>query len=393
MEEDIDLDKQLVKSSYCGDDECTWLSSAVSTPSSVFEDYRFSTSLHVSIDEKLFISWLSRLEKFVLYLDKGSLHFEDPRVNANPEEKAEDILNNSTSPDAASDSSMNKSESFRSSSGQFCEDSTSCNNSLMPCSTNFDSSSSSSSSQMSDSDRISFLVPLVNLEGEDSQWISSDAELDSDYFSSGFPSPSCKNCEVSLWENNSLDQEVNLEDFDTDEPLFWPSQWKLDWNCEETWRCFSMSPRKYITDPGTLQHTSTNVVGTKFHVRRKDTNEGFRESPEFSSGSTASTLLERKQSKNNFIRKINPAPSRLRKSRKISMKIVPIEMENDLDKRKDKEFSIQQSNCSDRDFLEDDFTKNGEVPIEKLLGLGEFDGHEGVDSEFNEDIFSLEESL
>ncbi|KAF2322140.1 hypothetical protein GH714_007581 [Hevea brasiliensis] len=234
---------------------------------------------------------------------------------------------------ATSDSTMNNSESSRSSFEQFCEDSLSCNNFLIPCSTVFDFPSSCS--QISDSDKTSFLVSLVNLDGEDSQWISSDTELELDYFQTGFPSPSCKSCEVSLpgsnvstpsevkdeqprycalLEHTFSDQEVDLEDFDTDEPLFWPSQWKQDWNCEDTWKCFSMSP-------------------------------------------------------------------------------LPMEMENDLKEKKDREVPIPQSNCSDRDFLEDDITKNGELPIETLLGLGEFDGHEGVDSEFNEDTFSLDESL
>ncbi|KAL2328849.1 hypothetical protein Fmac_022276 [Flemingia macrophylla] len=33
-----------------------------------------------------------------------------------------------------------------------------------------------------------------------------------------------------------------------------------------------------------------------------------------------------------------------------------------------------------------------EIPIETLVGLEEFDGREGLDSEFNGDVFMLEES-
>ncbi|KAJ9178586.1 hypothetical protein P3X46_010460 [Hevea brasiliensis] len=438
MEEDIDLYKQLGKGSCYGDDECMWLSSVVSSPSSLLEDYRSSTSMHVFVDDKLLISWLSRLENSFLYLDKGIVLFDDPRVNVNPEEEescltalqrtilvTEDTLKDDLMEEkqltsllkscrnATSDSTMNNLESSRSSFEQFCEDSLSCNNFLIPCSTVFDFPSSCS--QISDSEKTSFLVSLVNLDGEDSQWISSDTELELDYFQTGFPSPSCKSCEVSLpssnvstpsevkdeqprycalLEHTFSDQEVDLEDFDTDEPLFWPSQWKQDWNCEDTWKCFSMSPRKCMTKPGSLQETSSKLVKSKFQVTKMDTKEGCRKRLEFSKGSTASTLLEWKQrSKNNCIKKINSAPSGLRKSNKISMKIVPMEMENDLKERKDREVPIPQSNCSDRDFLEDDITKNGELPIETLLGLGEFDGHEGVDSEFNEDTFSLDESL
>jgi hypothetical protein len=42
---------------------------------------------------------------------------------------------------------------------------------------------------------------------------------------------------------------------------------------------------------------------------------------------------------------------------------------------------------------QDDFASNRKLPIEILLGLDEFDGHEGVDSEFNEGVFSLDDSL
>ena len=38
--------------------------------------------------------------------------------------------------------------------------------------------------------------------------------------------------------------------------------------------------------------------------------------------------------------------------------------------------------------------QEGEIPIEALVGLKEFDGHEGLHSEFNGDgVFMLEESL
>ena len=38
--------------------------------------------------------------------------------------------------------------------------------------------------------------------------------------------------------------------------------------------------------------------------------------------------------------------------------------------------------------------QEAEIPIEALVGLKEFDGHEGLHSEFNgDDVFMLEESL
>lgn len=42
------------------------------------------------------------------------------------------------------------------------------------------------------------------------------------------------------------------------------------------------------------------------------------------------------------------------------------------------------------DFLTERSKSNEEVPIEKLVGLNEFNGHEGIDVEFDEGQFSLD---
>ncbi|GMI64394.1 hypothetical protein like AT1G05894 [Hibiscus trionum] len=64
-------------------------------------------------------------------------------------------------------------------------------------------------------------------------------------------------------------------------------------------------------------------------------------------------------------------PSRLRESTKVSTEdqILPLKV------------------------AQDDVTSNEEVPIEMFIGLTEFDGHEGIDSELTEGVFLLDEAL
>ncbi|XP_065868859.1 uncharacterized protein [Euphorbia lathyris] len=119
---------------------------------------------------------------------------------------------------------------------------------------------------------------------------------------------------------------VDLEDFRAEEPLFWPSDSKSDWNSPEIWNCFSMSPRKGLA-------TSDSSTGeSKFGVLKFDSR---RRSLEF-----------------------HREASRLGNLTKIDEEIV-IEEES----------------------------------IETVMGLGEFDGHEGVEYEFNEDVFSMDDDV
>ncbi|KAJ0092009.1 hypothetical protein Patl1_26309 [Pistacia atlantica] len=166
-----------------------------------------------------------------------------------------------------------------------------------------------------------------------------------------------------------------LEDLGADEPLFWPFELERCWNSEESWKCFTMSPRKDMRKFG------NNPEGTcKMHSK-----ETCRRRAVINSGSTAAKMLELKQRNNNkkSVKKLNNMPSRLRNSNKISAKIVPLEIADDIKEPIDKDGYLFQ----------DVFAVNQEVPIEKFLGLSEFDGHEGVGSDLNVDVFFLEESL
>lgn len=167
---------------------------------------------------------------------------------------------------------------------------------------------------------------------------------------------------TDLDSSSQASEAENIEDLNGDEPIFWPFERKIDWKSEETWKHFTMSPRKDIIKVTALEETiNTNKNLQKPKQGSKDCHNGGRK-----------------------IRKGNTMPSRLRESTKVSAKIVPLNIENQILALKVEEDDIMGSISTCRNLWKDDFTSNGDVPIEKVVGLGEFDGHEGIDSDFNE---------
>ncbi|KAM1036960.1 hypothetical protein FF1_031875 [Malus domestica] len=92
------------------------------------------------------------------------------------------------------------------------------------------------------------------------------------------------------------------------------------------------------------------------------------------------------------VRRTNTLPSRLSRA-KGSEKIVPLDTKYYAVETENGKFHVSEPVGVVNDRIEEDFASKKEVPIEMFLGLTEFDGHEGVDSEFNEDDFSLHVSL
>ncbi|KAJ4840375.1 hypothetical protein Tsubulata_021391 [Turnera subulata] len=431
VEDEIDLDKQLDNTRDFDDNESMWLSSDASSPSSFFREYRLSAPLHQSTNEWLGY-WLSTLADSFLYLDKARNLSDETRMNARKKETlalrernilAENIRHEERSlhllPEMVKDGVLNSpvtcSESATSSSVS-C--SISSENSLTPASTISGSGSSCSSSQISDLERMSFLAPLVNLDREESRWIS-DVEFELKSLESSFLSPTCRSSwssdrsststsaisksngvgdehsQLDIFSKRDSSEAEDLQDLSVDEqPLFWPFERKLNWSSEETWKCFAMSPRKGTSVQGTPICTTSNPVASNSDGAKQDSKRGCRRKLVFGSSSAASKVLAWKQrSINNSNRKIHSAPSRLRKATNITMETVPVKVGNDVKEAADDKIPISELDSMDRSLLEDDITSKPELPIETLMGLGEFDGHEGVDSEFNEDIFSLDDSL
>ncbi|PNY17637.1 hypothetical protein L195_g014385 [Trifolium pratense] len=131
---------------------------------------------------------------------------------------------------------------------------------------------------------------------------------------SSFTTPHCGESEDVFSAENLL-KTPDIEEFNGDEPLFWPFEGEFNWDSDES--SFCSSPRKILV---------------------------------FDSGSKTSRIKGRKQ-------------------------------------KGDEDFD------SDIDIPLEYFDLDQEFAIETLVGLNEFDGHEGLDSEFIGDDFMLEESL
>ncbi|KAJ6289409.1 hypothetical protein OIU76_025265 [Salix suchowensis] len=418
-QEEIDLDEQIGKE-ICSNDHCMWLTSDSSSPTGFFDEYRLSSSLHVSVDEWM-ISWSSTLAKSDVHLDKAS-SISDKSRELNPDQedessertgpelevflqedlkeetrfrlisepcrrktdfyvhldKASSISDKSRTPNPEEDES---SERTGPELEMFLQEDLEEENRLClisePC---FDDSaafdSPSCSSRVSDLDRMSFSVSFLSLDGDDSTW-TPDTELESDILKSSFPSPSCRRSlssgafssssnvstpgkfkkgdlrRDSSPENSSSEAEV-LKDSNTDGPLFWPFDKKLEWDSEEDWKCFAMSPRKDMPQLS----ISPRRGGLKSGVQEKTCLQLRSGSAKYSGEET------KKGNDHRSAKKMNSTQSRLKKS-------------------------VKDGKVSTPKVDSDDVASNKKLPIEMLLGLDEFDGHEGVDSGFNEAVFSL----
>ncbi|KAG4948067.1 hypothetical protein AAZX31_15G030300 [Glycine max] len=190
--------------------------------------------------------------------------------------------------------------------------------------------------EISDLDKASYLHSLLILEDEDSEWLSDSSSWSivvppSVSTSSSFTGVNCGNSE---------------EEFSADEPLFWPFEGKLNWNSEEPWTSFCSSPRRRFDS----RSTTSRIKG-----------------------------CNNKQKGNEALCIVNYETSRLSMWPKSSEKIVPLVCE-DFYSNKDhllgKEYSAL---CQ-------------ELTIEALVGLKEFDGHEGLDSEFDQ-VFLMDQYL
>ncbi|XP_061994947.1 uncharacterized protein LOC133712842 [Rosa rugosa] len=357
-EKEHHIDNQLGKERSFSDKESMWLSSDCSSPSAFFREYRWSGSFHLSLDEHKNVHTDLMDEKVATRLLSSATNDAKPRES-------------------------------------LCDDSTSCGNSSAPL------RSTPSSSQILDLERIGYQVSLLNLDGDDYKWIP-DTEVESYCLQYAFHSPSYKtrsdheaefsnSCISTATEaqnekpgycfpSEQASKAVEVEESNTNEPLFWPFAQKIDWSAEATWNCFSMSPRKSIATIG----TPLDSIILRRYRGSMDLKQERRRKLVFSLGSTTSKIPDMKQSYTKGIkdiREICNAPSRLSRVTKRT------EKENILE-HKNQKVTIKNPVVMAEDIMEEDF-ESKQLGIEMFLGLDEFDGHEGIDSTFNKDDFSL----
>ncbi|XP_077227763.1 uncharacterized protein LOC143860819 isoform X2 [Tasmannia lanceolata] len=496
--EDADVEKQLETESLiderCSDPtKCMCLSQDCVSPFLSLNDKkscdgRYLDCCDMSLDEQFFLdgripffdgSRINPIEEACLVLERTSEDIE--KVCGEDLQSGEVVtwLHNSIENDMK-DSSFTWSESAESSYDlSVYEDSSVFESSWTSLSTHADFSSP----QIQDSKRTDVWVSLLDLDEKDFEWIS-DKEQGCDVFQSEFPSPYCKtkqNFDVMFYDttSTSLTDEItnfdspsdqasdakshficdgdedDLEDFKTDEPLFWP----FDHNsyCQpKEWDFLCMSPQKNRTEIATPDaFYAPKSIRLRLHQRsipllqRRNVQEGCTRGITSGSTSTVSTVLNgQTRDEISNIRRVGAIPSRFccpttgsseQHSFHVSLKKRPVKkkenssqincqrrllfhskhqlrgqgplhfnenkskgsrnglekptkLNSDHLKTVNKE-SFENSAGDYQELLIEGFGSNEEVPIETLVGLNEFDGHEGVDVEFNEDHFSLDTML
>ncbi|KAK9138832.1 hypothetical protein Sjap_009426 [Stephania japonica] len=178
----------------------------------------------------------------------------------------------------------------------------------------------------------------------------------------------------------SVPEFANLDEFDTNGPLFWPFEQKFgSASSESSWDFFVISPLK-------SGRKAVNVEG--FITPNKPLMLRLNESRKHEEWTTKDLKS---------LRRTNNMPSRLRQSSQHSVKKKHIEFKDEVLLEGPKllvEPSFIGKLASEcKEFLEEDCLISEDIPIETLIGLEEFDGHEGVEADLIEDCFSFDEFL
>ncbi|EOA38927.1 hypothetical protein CARUB_v10011325mg [Capsella rubella] len=356
------------------DSDSIWLSSDCASPTSLLEERRLSVSFLFSVDESV-VSWLSNLAKSSLSLNQQEVSpiKDRPRIPRNTKENAENIQKkdlscsalNLTVLDSSNQSSQGKKVSFSPSSSG----------------TKLDSGNSS---------------PSLSI-------------------SSDLPSGPNNLVHEKNWNEKSAETVDSKNSSNVDEPLFWPYEQRFDWRPEDILKHFSMSPRrkKLLNAKFSAGTSPRSMRAQLLQARKLDLKDGCKRKLVFNGPITnASKIPELKRTtsnssnKNNNSMKNEPTkncvkrnkslPSRLRKSSKTCSKVVPVEMGEGViaaERAKVEITARKLINRRSKTMLEDDFALMNDFSIENAVGLGEFKGREGIDSEFNSDTFFFHDSL
>ncbi|KAF3574743.1 hypothetical protein F2Q69_00058262 [Brassica cretica] len=185
-------------------------------------------------------------------------------------------------------------------------------------------------------------------------------------------------------EKPSLAHEISAEVLESksitkvDEPLFWPYEQRFDWTPEDILKHFSMSPRRKKLLNAKMSSACVTNTSKKIPELKR-------------------TFSNKNEPIRNCVKRNKSLPSRLRKSSKPCSKVVPIEAAEEViiaEERVKAEITTRKLiNRRSKTMLEDDFAFLNDFSIEKAVGLGEFKGREGIDSEFNSDTFLFDDSL
>ncbi|KAF3559888.1 hypothetical protein F2Q69_00011616 [Brassica cretica] len=185
------------------------------------------------------------------------------------------------------------------------------------------------------------------------------------------------------------------------EPLFWRYEQKFDWTPDDILKHFSISPRRKKSTGNKSNGTSPRSMRAQLQTRKLVLKEGCKRKLMFngpgSSPKQARTIGNKKtkMSKNQqqpimkSLKRNNSFPASLRNSREE----VPVQAAGEsveMCRKTPKKLIMTRRS---RTFIEDDFALMNDFSIENAVGLCEFRGREGIDSDFNTDGFLFEDAL
>lgn len=189
---------------------------------------------------------------------------------------------------------------------------------------------------------------------------------------------------LSFSSTENASEIMDLEECSIDKPLFWPFDSTFEWGSGSftEWDFFIMSPRKNIC---IVKNNSPNTLPDSPRLRLfkgKLDLEKVKRRLVFHSRSNSSVNLEFKSvNSTRGVRRMKSMPSRFKKGLKTN------------------EDGCNKQSSEDKDFVKNNVFLENHLPvemlnvepaIETLIGLDEFDGHEGIECEFNKDDFFLD---
>ncbi|XP_013752417.2 uncharacterized protein LOC106454874 [Brassica napus] len=187
------------------------------------------------------------------------------------------------------------------------------------------------------------------------------------------------------------------------EPLFWPYEQKFDWTPDDILKHFSISPRRKKSTGNKSNGTSPRSMRAQLQTRKLVLKEGCKRKLMFNGPGTspkqARTIGNKKtkMSKNQqqqpimkSLKRNNSLPASLKRNSREEVHVQAAEESVEMCKKTPKKLIMTRRS---RTFIEDDFALMNDFSIENAVGLCEFRGREGIDSDFNTDGFLFEDAL
>ena len=213
------------------------------------------------------------------------------------------------------------------------------------------------------------------------------------------PKETPKKVKLSSSDMFSEDTDNWDDEMDTEGPLFWPSDQKCAW--DSTWDCFNVSPRKGSKPAGSPKggFSVSSSVRLRFRPRKKTqkisdlcASKSFKFKSRAHKSKVTAASAGGKSSSGIMVILPSSVASRLNKPAEFKpgscrkrIRAMPLRSVEEL-------MRLVSVMGKDQKFCDAEFTSE-DLPIEIMVGLDEFDGHEGIDPEFEEENFSLEECI